>query len=184
MGAYVFGDLKWPMPDLGLIAVWRAMPLDGSKWGDWDGFVDDIDNGTIAGFLDALGTGAPANPVALEFDEHGAKLRAYLEDADCWKRLAIAWRAAADLGATGEFVWTPGKAGVAYHGVIGDYDSTWEKREATGTIELPGRKEIDAMLPAPPADDDEPAEPPKAATGKKAAAKPTAAKKKPRKKKR
>ena len=159
MGAYVFGDLKWPMPDLGLVAVWRAMPLDASKWADWDGFVDDVDNGTIAGFLDGLGTGDPATPLAFELDEHGAKLRAYVEDADCWKRLAIAWRAAADLGATGEFVWTPGKVGVAYHGVIGDYDSRWEKREATATIELPACKEIEAMLPAP-VDADPIAEPP------------------------
>ncbi len=155
--AFVFGDLSWPMPDLGLVAVWRAMPIDASRWADWDGFVVGTNAGTIGALVDRLGSDAPGSaPLKLSLDENGAKLRAYLEevDADWWQRLAIAWRAAADLGASGEFTWVPtasAPAAIAYHSVIGDYGSRWEKRNAQAAENLAGCKEIDAMIGTAPA---------------------------------
>jgi len=90
--AYLLGELNWPMPDMGLVAVWRAMPIDSSRWTDWDGFVDATYQGSTVGMLvDQAGA-----PFKLDLDEKGARLRARLSDADapCWQQLAIAWRAA------------------------------------------------------------------------------------------
>jgi hypothetical protein len=150
--AYVFGELRWPMPDPGLVAVWRAMAIDASRWTDWDGFVDaDGDAGgagTIAALVDG---GAPADaPVVLVIDEHGVRLRACVENAhaDWWQRLAIAWRMAADLDATGELVWIADARAVAYRAVVGDGGSKWEKltgAAATAIDALPGRQEVASL---------------------------------------
>ena len=132
--AYLLGELNWPMPDMGLVAVWRAMPIDSSRWTDWDGFVDATYQGSTVGMLvDQAGA-----PFKLDLDEKGARLRARLSDADapCWQQLAIAWRAAADLGATGELVWFSDPLTTAYRAVIGDYSSQWEKLSAGDASEL------------------------------------------------
>lgn len=127
--AFVFGDLSWPMPDFGLVAVWRAMSIDASRWDDWAGFLGgSLDDGTIAELLDAVG--GHAAPFTLHMTEHGVKLRAKVTDEDSWQRLAIAWRAAADLGASGELVWCTSAEGVAYRAVVADYESRWEKLAA------------------------------------------------------
>jgi hypothetical protein len=151
-GAFVFGDLRWPMPDFGMVAVWRAMSMDASKWCDWDGFVDDVGQHTIAELIDQLLRASSDAPFTLELDEHGAKLRAYLDEtnAACWQQLAVAWRAAADLGATGEFVWMPGPScphATAYLGVIADYESRWQSCASDLAPNLAARREIEAMLP-------------------------------------
>lgn len=150
--AYVFGDLSWPMPDPGLVAVWRAMSLDPSRWDDWDGFVDGGPAGTIAEFVDKVGKSS-AGPFELEMGEHGVRLRAYLAEshAELWQRLAVAWRLAADIGASGQFTWIgeTGPAAVAYRAVIADFSSRWEKltgKSATEAEALPGRREIDALV--------------------------------------
>src|ERR1044071_4870769 len=92
--AYVFGELTWPMPDPGMVAVWRAMALDASRWDDWEGFVDDLREGTVGAMVDEVSS---APELQLDVDEVGARLRARITDdrADTWRRLAIAWRAAA-----------------------------------------------------------------------------------------
>jgi hypothetical protein len=150
--AYVFGDLSWPMPDLGLVAVWRAMSLDASRWDDWHGFVDGVGPGTIGAMVDDV-SGRPA--LQLRLTETGVQLRARLEDvheAD-WQRLAIAWRLAADLGASGEFAWCPcdrGPSDVAYRAVIHDYGSDWEQltgARARAIEVMPGHDEVAALAP-------------------------------------
>jgi hypothetical protein len=144
--AYVFGDLVWPMPDLGLVAVWRAMSLDASRWDDWEGFVEGLREGTVGATIDKV-LAAPAVPFVLDVDEMGARLRARVDD-DTWRWLAIAWRSAADLGASGEFGWRPcALDGPAYRAVIRDYNSQWEK---VPTIEVPHQNEIDALVAAQP----------------------------------
>jgi len=148
--AYVFGELRWPMPDPGLVAVWRAMAIDATRWTDWDGFVDgDVERGTgtIAALVDA---GAPADAAELVVDEHGVKLRARIEDAhaEWWQRLAIAWRLAADLDATGELVWVAGDGGpaTAYRAVVGDGGSRWER--LTGASPIAGGAEVESLVKA------------------------------------
>jgi hypothetical protein len=192
--AYVFGELRWPMPDPGLVAVWRAMAIDASRWSDWDGFVDGVGAGTIAALVDG---GAPDNaPAELTIDEHGVKLRACVEHAhaDWWQRLAIAWRLAADLDAKGELVWIAGGggagSGVAYRAVVGDGGSRWEKltgAAATAIDALPGRQEVASLAraalarhapPAKAAPTPAPAKPAKrATTARPVASKPAPAKK-------
>ncbi len=147
---YVFGDLIWPMPDPGLLAVWRAMSIDASRWDDWHGFVDGTLGGTIGAMVDGV-SGRPA--FELELSDTGVRLRACFDDAhaDDWQRLAIAWRLAADLGAHGEFAWCPseqGAADIAYRAVIHDYVSQWEKLTGahTSAIEvMAGRREVAAL---------------------------------------
>lgn len=157
--AFVFGDLRWPMADFGLIAVWRAMSIDPSRWDDWKGFVEGVRTGTIGAMVDDV-TGRPsASAFQLDITDTGVRLRACLDEehADDWQRLAIAWRLAADLGASGEFAWCPVERGpkdVAYHAVISDYASRWEVLEGAGTnaIEvMPGRRESAALAPKSPA---------------------------------
>ena len=113
------------MPDFGLVAVWRAMSIDASRWDDWAGFLRSHRSRTetIAEFLD----GAPFSLVTTEM---GVKLRAKITSEDAWQRLAIAWRAAADLGANGELVWCTSAEGIAYRAVVADYESRWEKLSA------------------------------------------------------
>ena len=150
--AYVYGALDWPMPDPGLVAVWRAMPLDASRWNDWDGFVDEPCSGTIATLIDEVEAQRARTPLALDITDTGVRLRARLAEshADRWQQLAIAWRAAADLGASGELVWCPCvKADVAYRAVIRDYLSQWEKLTGAGisVLDTP-RSELDALVAA------------------------------------
>src|SRR6185503_9169823 len=130
--AYVFADLSWPMPDPGLVAVWRAMSLDASRWDDWDGFGAATPGGTIAQFVDAVRASPGAGALELEMGEHGVRLRACFVDsgATLWRQLAVAWRCAADVGASGQFAWVPGKGGVGYRGVIADFSSRWEQLAA------------------------------------------------------
>jgi hypothetical protein len=146
--AYVFADLSWPMPDPGLVAVWRAMSLDASRWDDWDGFGAATPGGTIAQFVDQV-RGAPgAGALELEMGEHGVRLRACFADsgAALWQQLAVAWRLAADIGASGQFAWVPGNGGdVGYRGVIADFSSRWERLAAAELDREPGRKEVDAI---------------------------------------
>lgn len=150
--AYVFGELRWPMPDPGLIAVWRAMAIDATRWTDWDGFVDaGVERpgaATIAALVDA---GAPADAAELVVDENGVKLRARIEDAhaDWWQRLAIAWRLAADLDATGELVWVAGDGGpaAAYRAIVGDGGSRWERLTGT-TSPITGGAEVESLVKA------------------------------------
>ena len=139
--AYVLGDLTWPMPDLGLVAVWRAMPIDATRWDDWDGFVESLRDGTVATLIDNVA--GKAAPCTLDLDENGVKLRAVVTDEVAWQRLAIAWRAAADLGASGELVWCKSPAGVAYRATVRDYDSQWEKLAAA-----PPSAELAALVAA------------------------------------
>jgi hypothetical protein len=176
--AFVFGDLSWPMPDPGLIAVWRAMAIDASRWDDWSGFVEQLRTGTIGALVDDVAARPMPSSLQLEITDTGVRLRACLDDAhaDDWQRLAIAWRLAADLGASGEFAWTPCERGpqdVAYHAVIRDYDSRWEmlRGASTSAIEgMAGRREVAALAGAAP-------ERATAKPAKKAAAKSTSAKK-------
>ena len=158
--AFVFGDLRWPMADFGLIAVWRAMSIDPSRWDDWKGFVEGVRTGagTIGAMVDDV-TGRPsASAFQLDISDTGVRLRACLDEdhADDWQRLAIAWRMAADLGASGEFAWCRAERGpkdVAYHAVISDYASRWEVLEgaSTNAIEvMPGRRESAALAPKKP----------------------------------
>lgn len=153
--AFVFGDLRWPMPDLGLVAVWRAMAIDPSRWDDWKGFVEGVRTGTIGAMVDDV-TGRPS-PAAFQLDitDTGVRLRACLDEAnvDDWQRLAIAWRLAADVGASGEFGWCRCERGpkdVAYRAVIANYDSRWEVLDGARTraIEgMAGRRESAALAP-------------------------------------
>lgn len=150
--AYVFGELRWPMPDPGLVAVWRAMAIDATRWTDWDGFVDGVGGSTIAALVDG---GAPAAEVPAELivDEHGVRLRARVDDehAQWWQRLAIAWRMAADLDATGELVWVAGDGGppAAYRAIVGDGGSRWERLTgATATSAITGGAEVESLVKA------------------------------------
>src|SRR5262245_23651061 len=155
--AYVFGDLQWPMPDPGLLAVWRAMSLDPDRWDDWGNF-GSAGTGTVGELLDSIATAkrTPGDIAPLEVvaDENGVRLRAYLEKSQSywWHPLATAWRLAAELGASGEFVWVPGEAGptgIAYRGAISDGNSAWHELTgaAVASVEnLPGRREIDDAL--------------------------------------
>lgn len=113
------------MPDFGLVAVWRAMSIDASRWDDWAGFLGSHESRTetVAEFLDAA-------PFSLVTTETGVKLRAKITNEDAWQRLAIAWRAAADIGASGELVWCTSADGIAYRAVVADYESRWEKLTA------------------------------------------------------
>jgi hypothetical protein len=155
--AYVFGDLQWPMPDPGLVAVWRAMTLEPDRWDDWGDF-GSAGSGTVGELLDSI-AGARQQPgevapLEVVVDEYGVKLRAYLEKSQAywWQPLATAWRLAADLGASGDFVWVPGEAGptgIAYKGEIGDGESAWKAltgQAAEAMETLPGRREIDQVL--------------------------------------
>jgi hypothetical protein len=184
------------MPDPGLVAVWRAMSIDATRWDDWDGFVDATPGGTIAEFVDRVraatgGDGA----LELEVGENGVRLRACFAEsgAELWQRLAVAWRLAADVGASGEFAWVPGDArDVAYRGVIADFSSRWERLTGASASELgraPGRREVQALAdkrgprPAPRAKPADPAATPattpaaaRAKPAKKAASKPAAKK--------
>jgi hypothetical protein len=168
--AYVFADLSWPMPDPGLVAVWRAMSLDASRWDDWGGFGAATPGGTIAEFVDRVRSAPGAGALQLEMGEHGVRLRACFAGvgAPVWQQLAVAWRCAADVGASGQFAWVPGAGGVAYRGVIADFSSRWEKLAAADLDREPGRKEIDALAAEAPA----PAPTPAARSAARAAAKP------------
>lgn len=152
--AYVYGDLDWPMPDPGLVAVWRAMPIDASRWDDWEGFVDELRTATIGTVIDELAE-QPKAPLKLDITDTGVRLRARLgeHDADRWQQFAVAWRAAADLGASGELVWCPcTKAEVAYRAVIRDYVSQWEKLTGArvNVLDALPRSELDALAAPPP----------------------------------
>ncbi|NVB83098.1 MAG: hypothetical protein HOV81_32265 [Kofleriaceae bacterium] len=99
------------------------MSIDASRWDDWEGFLPaklEPSSETIAEFLDAA-------PFALATTETGVKLRAKITSEKAWQRLAIAWRAAADLGASGELVWCTSAEGIAYRATVADYESRWEK---------------------------------------------------------
>ncbi len=151
--AYVFGDLSWPMPDPGLIAVWRAMAIDASRWSDWDGFVDDLRVDTIGALVDRVAGESPGSPLHLDISDTGVRLRARLDEhhVDSWQRLAIAWRLAADLGASGEFTWCPCAklpGDVAYRAVIGDYASQWEKLTGANAALADRHELVERALPA------------------------------------
>ena len=182
--AYVFADLRWPMPDPGLVAVWRAMSLDASRWDDWDGFAVATPGGTIAEFVDQVR--AAGDPLELEVGETGVRLRACFAESSAgyWQKLAVAWRLAADIGASGEFAWVPiATPGVAYRAVIADFSSRWEKLPGAGATALdaePGKKEIDALVekqgPRPASKPAAAAKGTKKAAARPAAKKPAAAK--------
>lgn len=127
--AFLIGELSWPMPDPGLIAVWRAMTIDASKWNDWG----ELDVGTHAGTVGALVDDMGGR---LSIDDTGVNLRGRIEDAAAWQRLVIAWRAAADLGATGELVCCAEAPETGYKATIGEYSSRWAKLSAQDVAAL------------------------------------------------
>jgi len=121
--AFVIGELSWPMTDHGLVAVWRAMPIDRSRWNDWG----ELDVGEHAGTVGALVDEMHDVPCTLEVHENGAHVRGRIDDPDAWQRLVIAWRAAADLGANGELVWCEEPRSVAYKATVSGYSSQWAR---------------------------------------------------------